>query len=850
MDTQQQPDLPQDKNKWKKGWSALKERWSTFQFKMPERAQLFKWAKWSFGLGLGFALLLLFFIRVGIFGRLPSKTELLSIQNDNASEVYSIDGQLLGKYFIENRTNIPYDAISPDIVNALVATEDARFFEHKGVDTRAWLRVLFKTILLNDGSSGGGSTLSQQLAKNLYPRKQFWLLSTPINKVREMFIARRLESVYSKDALLSLYLNTVPFGGNIYGVEVAARQLFGRSATDIKTEEAAVLVGMLKANTYYNPVRNPERAQQRRNVVLQQMAKYKYLAPSVCDSLKQIPLKVDYHSEGNNQGLATYFREHLRQELAEKVKHYVKEDGSSYNLYTDGLKIYTTIHSRMQDYAEQAVTAHLKKLQKDFDQHWKKKKPWGDDRVIEKLMAKSRRYQRLKEQGYSEAAIKKSFAKAVNMKVFTWEGTTRKKISPLDSVKYYYCLLNAGFLAVDPGSGAIRAWVGGIDHQYFKYDHVKSRRQVGSIFKPLVYAQALESGLRPCNYFNNNLVTYTEYEDWKPQNADGKYGGVYSMAGGLSKSVNSVAVDLIMQTGIDSVRLLAKNMGISTKIPKVPAIALGAVDASLYDMVEVYGTFANRGKQVDNHYLLRIEDQSGELIIDFKEEREKRKEQVLGKDFADIMIKMMEAVVDSGTARRLRYQFGLYGDIAGKTGTTQSHADGWFLGFTPDLVAGAWVGGESPKVRFRSLRLGQGANTALPIWGRFMAQVYKDREFRKWKNHRFVTPSREVEMMMDCPPFLEEKPLLVEEEEGINAAIDRLLESLAGLGKKKKKNQQVNVKPRKKETKAEREARKKAERIKKKNEKLRKKREKQKRKAEKKKKRKKFFDKLFGRKKD
>lgn len=846
MDTQNQP-LPTNPSKW----AQIKVRWTDFSKKYPRRSLVLKWGGRLMLLGFGSIALLFALVRFGAFGQLPSKDALKAIQNHNASEVYSIDGKLLGKYYIENRTNIPYEAISPDILNALVATEDARFFEHKGVDMRAWLRVLLKTILLSDESAGGGSTLSQQLAKNLFPRKSYKILSIPINKIKEMYIARRLEKVYSKDELLGLYLNTVPFGGNIYGVEVAAQQFFGHSATDVKTEEAAVLVGMLKANTYYNPVRHPERAKKRRDVVLRQMVKYKYLESSSCDSLQQLELKINYRQEGNNKGLATYFREHLRQELAKKVKEYTNVDGSPYNLYTDGLKIYTTIHSRMQNYAEKAVTAHLKNLQKVFDKHWKNKKPWGDDRVIDNEMKRSRRYKKLKEQGLTEAAIKKHFKQPIEMTIFDWSGEKKEKISPLDSIRYYFCLLNAGFLAMEPSSGEIRAWVGGINHQYFKYDHVKSRRQVGSIFKPLVYAQALQSGFSPCDYFNNNLVTYTDYEDWKPQNADGKYGGVYSMAGGLSKSVNSVAVDLIMQTGIDSVRQLAKNMGIDSEIPKVPAIALGAVDASLYDMVEVYAAFANRGRKAKANYLRRIEDQQGEVIIDFTADKKTFAEQILDQDNADVMIKMMEAVVDSGTAKRLRYQFGLYGDIAGKTGTTQSHADGWFMGFTPHLVAGAWVGGDSPKIRFRSLRLGQGANTALPIWGRFMADVYKDRTFRKWKNSRFPNPSLTVTEIMDCQPYLPERPLFVEDEGegGINAAIDLLLESLGNLKKKKDRenSDRVNVKPNKRASKKAEKAREKSAKIKRKNEKLKKKK---KRKAERKKKRKNFFDKLFGKKKD
>lgn len=839
MDTQNQPNT-QESNAFVKKGRQFKEKWQTFREKRPRTALAAKISGSLFLAGILFILSFFLLIRIGAFGKLPSATELKAIQNHTASEVYSSDGKLLGKYFVENRTNVAYEDISPDIINALIATEDVRFFEHKGVDTRAWMRVLIKTVLLSNESAGGGSTLSQQLAKNIYKRKKYKLFSIPINKIKEMYIARRLERAYTKDELLNLYLNTVPFGRNIYGVEVAAKQFFNTNAKDIKTEEAAVLVGMLKANTYYDPVRHPERSKKRRNTVLAQMKKYKYITEEACTNLQKQPLKVEYRRESNNEGLATYFREHIRKQVAEMVKDYTKIDGEPYNLYTDGLKIYTTIDSRMQKYAEEAVTEHLKKLQKDFDKHWENRKPWGEDKVIQKEVEKSSRYKKLKAAGASTADIEKSFQTAIKMTVFDWDGEAEKKMSPLDSIRYYYCMLNAGFLATDPATGNIKAWVGGINHEYFKYDHVKSTRQVGSIFKPLVYAKALQTGIYPCEYFDNRLVTYTDYEDWQPHNSDGKYGGVYSMTGGLSKSVNSIAVSLILNTGIDSVRQLATDMGITSEIPKAPAIALGAVDASLFDMVKVYSTFANRGVYNTPAYLMKIEDADGETLIDFEAERDEA-QRILSINHADVMTKMMEAVVDSGTARRLRFHYGLENDIAGKTGTTQSHADGWFMGYTPKLAGGAWVGGESPRIHFRSIRLGQGANTALPIWGRFMQKVYKDRAFASWKKAVFPVPSVEVLDMLNCPPYLEEQPILVEEEfegDGINAQIDRLLESLSTLKKKKDGDKNINVKPSRRNKAAEK-TRKKSEAIKKRN-------DKRKKKKARKKKRKKFFDKLFG----
>ncbi|MEL6864253.1 MAG: transglycosylase domain-containing protein [Bacteroidota bacterium] len=819
------------------------QRWLTFRDQKPIAA-------WSLLLGGGLAasalllvIGLVLLVRLGAFGALPSKTDLAAIQNNTASEVYSADGVLLGKYYIENRTLVDYEDISPDLLNALVATEDARFFNHGGIDMRAWVRVLLKTILLGDDSGGGGSTLSQQLAKNLYARQRYYLFTIPINKLKEMFVARRLEKVYSKDELLSLYLNTVPFGGNIFGVQVAAKQFFNTSAKDIKTEEAAVLIGMLKANTYYNPVRNPQSAQKRRNTVLNQMKKYDYLSTNECDSLKALPLVVHYQRESTNEGQATYFREFLRQELAEKVKSYQKPNGQAYNLYTDGLKIYTTINAEMQHYAEMAVQEQLTLLQKDFDKHWKGRQPWGSPEVLKREVRKSQRYKSLDAQGLSEAEILAIFEEPVSMTIFTWKGDQQKEMSPLDSIKYYYCLLNAGFLAMNPTNGHIKAWVGGIDHQYFKYDHVRSKRQVGSTFKPIVYASAIQNGFRPCDYYFNRLVTYTDYEDWQPHNADGQYGGVYSMQGALSKSVNSVAVDLIIRNGVASVRTLAQEMGMTSKIPEVPAIALGAVDASLYEMITIYGTLANRGLKHQPQYVLRIEAPDGTVLVDY-EEAPSLGTRVLDQADADIMTEMMQAVVDSGTARRLRYQYGLYGDIAGKTGTTQSHADGWFIGFTPKLVAGAWVGGEYPSVRFRSLRLGQGGNTALPIWGRFMRKVHGDKQFKGYKNAQFQPPSLAVSEALDCLPYYESELALVQDTTSTIDSFDEALDALFNAFRKKEKRQvnkqdaPINASPRDiliKKRKKESEA------IKKRNEKKRKKRER-------KKKRKEVFDKLFKKK--
>ena len=761
-------------NIFERAWQNLARRGHALKQRVT--ARLAPYPRWAIaagtaaGIGLLGGLVLLTICLLVYFqalGPLPGYPELQAIQNHNASEVYSEDGALLGKYYVENRINADFDEISPNIINALIATEDARFFEHGGVDARAAARVLFKSVLLMDESSGGGSTLSQQLAKNLYPRREYWMLSMVVNKIREMLIARRLEKVYHKEELLRLYLNTVSFGENIFGIKVAAQRFFNKAPQELQVEEAAVLVGMLKATTYYSPVRHPDRARARRDVVLRQMERYGYLEPGLRDSLVALPLGVEYHKEGHNQGLATYFREHLRLELEEILEDYTKPDGAAYNLYTDGLKIYTSIDARLQSYAEEAVQEQMAKVQANFYKDWRKGTPWGSPRVLQRAVEKTERYRWLQRQGKSEAEIEAIFDEPLKMTVFSWDGGEEaREMSPLDSVKHYLTMLNAGFLAMDPSTGLVKAWVGGIDHKYFQYDHVLSRRQVGSTFKPIVYAAALQAGMLPCEYTPNQKVTYARYDNWAPGNADGEYGGVYSMEGALSNSVNTVTVELLMRTGLDTVRRLGQAMGINPYIPEAPSIALGTVEASLYDMLRVYGTFANRGRRPELHYLDRIETASGEVLVDFDRPNPRRFPKVLEQQKADMMVKMLESVVDSGTARRLRYNFGLYNDLAGKTGTTQNQSDGWFIGFNPKLVAGAWVGASLPQVHFRSLYRGQGSSTALPIYGAFMRKVYRDKQFKSIRYARFAELPDTVAALMKCPPYLEEMPVLAEYEDG------------------------------------------------------------------------------------
>lgn len=760
------PWLQQASEYVKKSVKPLSIRWRAFRINYPKWALTFK-----IGLGLGltgflFVFGLILSIYWGYLGPLPDYAELRNIQNNTASEIYGEGDVLLGKFFKENRINADFEEISPNVINALVATEDARFFEHAGIDMRAWMRVLFKSVLLFNESSGGGSTLSQQLAKNIYPRRSYKMLSTPVNKIREMFIARRLENIYTKEDLLRLYLNTVPFSENIFGIKVAAQRFFKKSPDQLGVEEAAVLVGMLKGTTLYNPVRNPELATQRRNVVMGQMVKYEYLDPVLFDSLKAMPLALQYFREGSNAGLATYFRDQVRVEVNRILKDYPKPDGSPYDVFTDGLKIYTSIDPKLQQYAEEAVNVHMPVLQKAFFKNWEKRgTPWGGKKVLEQAKKNSRRYKQLAAQGKTEEEIDAVFDRPMSMQIFSWEeGDVVKEMSPLDSLKYYLTILNTGFLAMEPNTGLIRAWVGGINHKYFQYDHVRSRRQVGSIFKPIVYAQALRNGMLPCEYTYNRQVVYTDYNDWQPRNADGNYEGVYSMEGALSHSVNTVTVEVMRRGGLDSTRLLARDMGIQANIPEGPAISLGAVDASLEEMVTVYSTFANRGVRPRVHYLDRIETSDGYVIAEFERPSPKNFRRVLSEEHADVMIKMMESVIDSGTAKRVHYRYGIYGAVAGKTGTTQNHSDGWFMGFTPKLVAGAWVGAESPRVHFRTMGVGQGSNTALPIWGEFMKRVYKDKSYKNYRRTKFTPMADTLSAMMQCPPYLDEMPTILSDE--------------------------------------------------------------------------------------
>ncbi len=696
-----------------------------------------------------FLFLLIFLVWV----ETPGNRELRNIQNQVASEVYSADSVLLGRYFLQDRTEVKYDAIAPAVIDALIATEDIRFYDHSGVDYRSLARVLIKSIIQQDESSGGGSTLTQQLAKNLYPRKRYWILPILLNKLREVRIARRLESIYSKEQLITLYLNTVPFADNVFGIQAAAERFYSTSAKNLTVDQAALLIGMLKATHSYNPRLFPDRAFTRRNVVLRQMVKYNKLDSIKADSLKALPVELEYNKISFHQGLAPYFREYVKSELMTWCANHEKEDGTPYNLYTDGLKIYTTVNSKLQEYAENAMVQQMTEIQKTFFDHWGKQKPWiGKEEVLEQAIQRSPRYQMLAEQGLSEEEIMEAMQKPEPMSLFTWQGVKETTISPVDSIIHHLQYLNAGFLAIDPSDGKIQAWVGGIEHDFFQFDHVKesTKRQVGSIFKPIVYAMALEKGAEPCELISAERETYIdkEGEKWTPRNSQIDYEVEYTMKGALAYSVNTVAVKLIEIAGVKNTIELARKMGINSDMPEVPSISLGASSISLLEMTAAYSCIANDGIPNTPYYISTIHDLDGKVYEDFKPKS--NNEQAMSKETAELITNMMRTVVTEGTASRLRWKYGVYTDVAGKTGTTQSNADGWFMAMTPHLVMGSWVGADDPRIRFRSTELGQGSNTALPITAYFLKQVNKDPKFKTISEAKFPPLSAKLQKKLDC----------------------------------------------------------------------------------------------------
>ena len=727
-----------------------------------------KTRKWAIFAGPPVFIILVLAIVVWI--ETPGRKELQTIQNQVASEVFSADSVLLGRYYIQDRTEVTYENISPEVINALIATEDVRFYEHEGIDFVSLGRVVVKSIFLQDESAGGGSTLSQQLAKNLYPRQRYWVLSLLINKLREVTIAYRLEGIYSKKDLLTLYLNTIPFSDNTFGIQAVAKRFFSTTADALNTNQAAMLIGQLKATHNYNPRLFPKRALERRNVVLSQMVKYDFLNKEKADTLRELPLGLEYNKISHHHGLAPYFREYLKSELINWCKANTKEDGSSYNLYTDGLKIYTTIDSKLQEYAEKALEQQMTEVQKQFFDHWGKELPWQDkEYVLKEAIVRSPRYQRLKQQGLSEREIMEVMQKPIPMQLFTWEGEKDVKASPIDSIKHHLQFLNAGFMAMEPSTGEVKAWVGGIEHDFYQYDHVKTttKRQVGSIFKPIVYAMAIEEGILPCELYSAEQETYIDKEGvkWTPRNMQNDYHVQYSMRGALAYSVNTVAVKLIQEAGVMNTIGLARKMGIHSEMPDVPSIALGSSSISLMEMTTAYACIANEGVTNLPYYIKSITDLTGKTYDNFKPKGTGQR--AISRETALLVRQLMQTVVHEGTASRLRWKYGVYTDVAGKTGTTQANADGWFMAITPELAIGTWVGADDPRIRFRNTRLGQGSNTALPIAAYFLKQVNQDPAFKKISSARFKRLPYELQEELACDLYELDDDLWAEIERNI-----------------------------------------------------------------------------------
>jgi len=749
-------------------------------------------------------------ISAGKLGYMPDIEELENPKNNLASEIFSADGQLMGKYFLENRSMAEFEELSPYLINALVATEDVRYYQHSGIDALALPRVAMG-VATGDMSKGGGSTITQQLAKNLYKMREQpattgggslgRALNLVLTKLKEWVTAVRLERNYTKDEIMAMYLNTVDFGSNAFGIKAAARTFFNTSTDSLKVQEAAMLVGLQKAVTRYNPILNYDNSLQRRNVVLSQMMKYGYLSREEFDSLKVMPIELDYSVQNHNKGISTYFREALRQMLMAKEprrENYAtwqgqqfredslawsnnplygwcnknfKPDGSPYNIYQDGLRIYTTIDSRMQRYAEESVEQHMsQELQPLFFSRsatnrngpfsWRLSQQQVDG-ILHTSMRRSERYRVLSEAGYDSAQIRREFDKPTPMTVFDWDSPNHELdtvMSPMDSILHYKYYLRAGFMAMDPQSGHVRAYVGGIDYRHFKYDHVSvAKRQVGSTFKPFVYTLGMATQqYSPCYEIPN--IPYTiqmpdPQPSYTPQYSSSRLdGGMVSLKQGLALSLNQVSAWIMKQFTPQAVIDIVRKMGVVSHIDPVPAICVGSAEVTLFEMVGAYTTFANRGIYTQPIFVTRIEDRNGNTVATF----EPRRNEAISEETAYLMVELMRGVVDGGTSTRLRYMYKLTNDIAGKTGTTNDNSDGWFMGITPEIVAGAWVGGEERSIRFNSTADGQGATLALPIWGLFMQKVYAD-ESLGFTKASFQRPAFELSVETDCGKFRQEE---------------------------------------------------------------------------------------------
>ena len=714
-------------------------------------------------------ILFIFLVGFGVFGALPKVDELLNPKNNLATIVYSGDMKILGKYYSENRVNVAFEKIDKDVVNALIATEDVRYYEHNGVDFKALLRSF--SGFFTGGNKGGGSTISQQLAKMMFPRERLNKLELVVRKLKEWIIATQLEKYYTKDEILASYLNKFDFLNLAVGIKSAAQIYFNSNQDSLKIEQAAMLVGMAKNPSLYNPIRHNAICLKRRNVVLNQLVKYGYLSSLKYDSLKVLPLGLSFRPEDHNDGLAPYFREYLRDVFLKNwcKSHINSETEAPFNIYKDGLKIYTTIDSKMQNYAEEAVYEHMNDLQKMFSKECLNKKnapfAWNVSKqeiegIMNSSVKRSDRYRQLKEDGLSHEKIIEIFYKPVPMRVYSLRGDIDTILSPYDSIKYYKSFLQTGFMAMEPQTGYVKAWVGGINHKYFKYDHVKvSKRQVGSTFKPFVYALAIQEGLSPCHQVPNirTCINMPDGKDWCPDNSDGLKGTgqMITLRRALALSVNYVTAWIMKQYGPHAVVNLVKRLGVTSQIPEVPSICLGTADISVFEMVAANSTFANKGTYIQPTFITRIEDKNGKVLEEFIP----NSNEVFSEEKAYTIIQLMRGVVQEGTGSRLRgAKYKLNNQIAGKTGTTQHNADGWFIGLTPELAAGCWVGGEDRSIHFNSITEGQGASMALPIWGKFFVKVYADKSIKLSKADFTKPKNLDPNLEMDCSKY-DDQPL-------------------------------------------------------------------------------------------
>ncbi len=672
--------------------------------------------------------LLIFAINHGLVGYMPSLTELENPQSAISSDVYAADGTLLGRYYVQDRSNCKFSEISPNIVHALVATEEYAFYDNPGIDWKATLAIPVYAVL---HKKRGSSTITQQLAKNLFPRTGKSTFLLPFLKLKEWVLAVKLERNLTKNEIITLYLNTVPFGDNVYGIRNASLTFYNKTPDKVTVDEAAVLVGMLKGNTIYNPRSHPKNARDRRNVVLDQMRKYNYLTSDQADELKEKETPLNYHHIDYHDGVAPYFRQIVEQQVKMVCKDLKKPDGTPYDIYKDGLKIYTTLDIRMQRYAEEAMEEHLTQLQKTFlsQSGYKDGSIWEKSKAIQNILTNSikssDRYQNFRTQDdMNELKAMAAMRQPVKMRVFAWNKNHFKDttMSPIDSIKYMKVFLQSGFMAMDPFTGEVKAWVGGIDHNFFQYDHVNinTKRQVGSTIKPLLYCFAVDNGFSPCGMVSTAPQMFPTMTH--PYDADGNQGEM-TMKRALAESINNAALYILKQVGIDAFIDFAHKCGIISRMDPYPSVALGVSDISLYEMMGAYSMFPGGGMNTQPFFVSRIEDKNGMLIKNFAPAQK----EIINANTAYKMIKLMRGVVDFGTGKRMRYRYGLKNDIAGKTGTTNNQADAWFIGYTPQLLAGAWVGCDDREFRFRSEALGQGAAAALPIWALFMRRVLADK---------------------------------------------------------------------------------------------------------------------------